>query len=613
MLRSHVASVVQDGFAFRVGRFQMADPDDPDCSSVVLNSQCFTCMADPIDPDDLDGSSVLHMADPSDAVDLDSSPAFQTAISDDPDRTSVLHMADPSDPDDPDSSSVGQQVSPAENQLLKRLDASMLRGVSLSVCLSGWGKHFSSNPSQSMYQVQARDYGLSFQVSKFDHFLSHDWGTVRSSKLLVMLIYFNSRAASLAAMACGTIVGLCREVGSFQDIVTATDYSTRTTVLASLLPQLVFVFFLCFWQRVSGFFRRPRVVFLDKLCIAQHNLELKAQGIWGLASFVDHSEELIISWSSRYFTRLWCCLEVAAFLRRRNAPPMVVLPVTTAWLKLGLIVFSLGMVAALQISRWAAIPMLRPPQSVVILSSAADVPLVIVAIAVCSWTGYFILGWWIEVQDVNRQLREFSVKLADCFCCANHHQHPETGQAVLCDRKLVFGALKEWYGGLDEEHLDKFDQEVRTTLLRKVEANFGASMKLIMPQSTLLLLMCGIFSPLLCDSVAWMRSLWLQEMEPMLKFWRCIVGISRFYAMPLIAFPVAFQMGQLVAIQLGTPLMKVSSRLLAAISVGLVTAVLAIFIHWSLNSLPTVMGADFWPLLASAWLLWWWILVKCFT
>ena len=98
LLRSHVASVVQDGFAFRVGRFQMADPDDPDCSSVVLNSQCFTCMADPIDPDDLDCSSVLHMADPSDAVDLDSSPAFQTAISDDPDRTSVLHMADPSDP-----------------------------------------------------------------------------------------------------------------------------------------------------------------------------------------------------------------------------------------------------------------------------------------------------------------------------------------------------------------------------------------------------------------------------------------------------------------------------------------------------------------------------------
>ena len=147
-----------------------------------------------------------------------------------------------------------------------------------------------------------------------------------------MLIYFNSRAAALAAMACATIVGLRREVGPFQDIVTATNYSARTTVLASLLPQLVFVFFLCFWQSVSGFFRRPRVVFLDKLCIAQHNLELKAQGIWGLVFFVDQSEELVILWPSRYFTRLWCCLEVAAFLRRRNAPPMVVLPVAKAWL-----------------------------------------------------------------------------------------------------------------------------------------------------------------------------------------------------------------------------------------------------------------------------------------
>lgn len=571
-------------------------------------------MADPGNPDNPDSSSVFQMADP-----------------DNPDSSSVLQMADPDDhdPNDPDSWSVGMEAlpgklggspavpaSPAENLLLKPLDASMLRGVSLSVCLSGWGKHFSSNPSQSMYQVQARDYGLSFQVPKFDHFLSHDWGTARSNKFLVMMIYFNSRAAALAAMACATIVGLCREVGPFQDIVTATDFSTRTMVLASLLPQLTFAFFMCFWQRMSGFFRRPRVVFLDKLCIAQHNLELKAQGIWGLASFVDQSEELIILWSSRYFTRLWCCLEVAAFLRRRNAPRMVVLPVASAWIKLGLMAFCLGMVAALQISRWATTPMLRPPRSVTSLS-AADVPLALFAIVGCSWAAYFLLGWWMEIQDVRKQLLEFSVKVAGCSCCANHHQHPETGQALLCDRKLVLGALKTWYGGAHEEHLDKFDQEVRTTLLQKVEASFGASMKLIMPQSTLLLLMCGIFSPYLCDSVAWMKNLWRQEMEPMLKFWRCIVAISRFYSMPLTAFPVGFQVGQQVTMRLGAPLVKVTSRLVAAMSVGVLTAVFAIFFHWCTNSLPTIMGeagsSDLWPLLALAWLLWWWFLVKCFT
>ena len=73
-------------------------------------------------------------------------------------------MAESDDNPDPDSWS-GQEA------LLKRLDASMLRGVSLSVCLSGQTFFI---PSQGMYQVQACDYGLSFQVSKFDYFLSDD-------------------------------------------------------------------------------------------------------------------------------------------------------------------------------------------------------------------------------------------------------------------------------------------------------------------------------------------------------------------------------------------------------------------------------------------------------
>ena len=49
---------------------------------------------------------------------------------------------------------VGGDVS--ENQLLKRMDPSLLRGVSLSVCLSRFGQHWSSH-AHSMYEV-TRDY-----------------------------------------------------------------------------------------------------------------------------------------------------------------------------------------------------------------------------------------------------------------------------------------------------------------------------------------------------------------------------------------------------------------------------------------------------------------------
>ena len=41
-----------------------------------------------------------------------------------------------------------------------------------------------------------------------------------------------------------------------------------------------FVLFLCFWQRLRALlFWGRRFVFLDKLCIAQHDDELKQQGV----------------------------------------------------------------------------------------------------------------------------------------------------------------------------------------------------------------------------------------------------------------------------------------------------------------------------------------------
>ena len=42
----------------------------------------------------------------------------------------------------------------------------------------------------------------------------------------------------------------------------------------------------------------------DRLCIAQHDVALKEQGIRGLGSFLAKSQNLTILWSGRYFSRL---------------------------------------------------------------------------------------------------------------------------------------------------------------------------------------------------------------------------------------------------------------------------------------------------------------------
>lgn len=75
----------------------------------------------------------------------------------------------------------------------------------------------------------------------------------------------------------------------------------------------------------------------DRLCIAQHDLALKAEGIRGLGCFLAKSRNLTILWSGRYFSRLslgeifrlrfvkvskvWCFVTVlSGFFRKKSFP-----------------------------------------------------------------------------------------------------------------------------------------------------------------------------------------------------------------------------------------------------------------------------------------------------
>merc|ERR1712205_221817 len=83
---------------------------------------------------------------------------------------------------------------------------------------------------------------------------------------------------------------------------------------ASVLCPSAFVIFLLFWQRFQQLVGlTPHFLFIDKHCIKQDEPELKARGIYGLAGFLLRSERLVLLWSPRYFTRLWCTFELAAW------------------------------------------------------------------------------------------------------------------------------------------------------------------------------------------------------------------------------------------------------------------------------------------------------------
>lgn len=59
------------------------------------------------------------------------------------------------------------------------------------------------------------------------------------------------------------------------------------------------------------------VVFLDRLCISQHD---------GLSNFLDNPKSFTILWSPRYFSRVWCSFELASFFRQDSGKLLRLMP-----------------------------------------------------------------------------------------------------------------------------------------------------------------------------------------------------------------------------------------------------------------------------------------------
>jgi hypothetical protein len=53
----------------------------------------------------------------------------------------------------------------------------------------------------------------------------------------------------------------------------------------------------------------------------------KQQGIQGLPAFILNSQQIFIMWDSMYFTRGWCCFELAVFKALRPDDPIRIFPV----------------------------------------------------------------------------------------------------------------------------------------------------------------------------------------------------------------------------------------------------------------------------------------------
>eukprot|EP00929_Paragymnodinium_shiwhaense_P039238 TRINITY_DN20633_c0_g1_i1.p1 TRINITY_DN20633_c0_g1~~TRINITY_DN20633_c0_g1_i1.p1 ORF type:complete len:567 (+),score=27.16 TRINITY_DN20633_c0_g1_i1:341-2041(+) len=279
----------------------------------------------------------------------------------------------------------------------------------------------------------------------------------------------NRQAAVIGSMLLAAVMVLARET-----LVLSTQTGPPLTpetetvhpldlISFSLLGPLSYVVLLFHWHSLRARLGYKRFLFVDKLCICQHDADKKSQGILGLAAFLRHSTRLVVLWSPTYFSRLWCTYELAAWFHFENELSSVLfVPVEIPPRLVYSFIFTAAISNLNYYLFWIQLQ----------FNVSLGVDLLPILNAINSILFVYIAQGHVEhVGGLQQELTNFEVQRTACFCCTNDHRHPETGAPLECDRKMVYSTLREWIGtsGEDEdEHLSTFNDEVRTTLSQYV-------------------------------------------------------------------------------------------------------------------------------------------------
>ena len=259
--------------------------------------------------------------------------------------------------------------------------------------------------------------------------------------------------------------------------------------LISGFGYLTFAVVLSCWQHIRDVVMHPRLMFMDKLCIPQEDEHEKERHILGLAGYLRSSRKLVVLWSEFYCTRLWCMYECASYLRTNpDAGCVQVMPVAVPLLIL------------LHCTWWAACRAITTMLWTAPALASWDIPLraTLGFLAVCT---ALMLTFPLQarvgaqlVQSLGQlvcQLRNFSIHKAECSCCSQQHQHPQTKAAIPCDRELVYQTLAEWHGepgqSLDSR-LDMFSESIRKDLANRILKDWGNGALPLRP------FVCAVFS-----------------------------------------------------------------------------------------------------------------------
>jgi len=290
-------------------------------------------------------------------------------------------------------------------------------------------------------------YGMSGQTSRIHTFWSHSWHSSVWMKIATLLFFKNGTAAaviSLASVACVVPLYVLHVLPEF----------TEQCGWCSLVGSASYVLTLIFW-------RRSELVFVDRCCIHQTNPQLKAEGLVSLGAIIKSSDSLLVLWDPTYAQRLWCMLELAAFLHshpEKSLRQIVVQPTITGPFSL---VGSLLVITSILLSHVLGrnLPELaeKPLSSVLLLC----IPIVMFIRFGSKFRAYYR-----DVDMLEAQFGSFDVDRAECHCCALGH--PEVnGMPMPCDREILRRCIGTWFGSIEAFH-HQVQSEVKEALVEQL-------------------------------------------------------------------------------------------------------------------------------------------------
>eukprot|EP00438_Fugacium_kawagutii_P027697 Skav213627 [mRNA] locus=scaffold2986:641389:642846:- [translate_table: standard] len=308
-------------------------------------------------------------------------------------------------------------------------------------------------------------YFKSRKTQKISTFWSHSWHGSHWKKIVTLITIYNGPIAIVSGMFIATVMMILFAL----ELLPGIDRGKQLphSYLCSLSGFVVTALVIIFW-------RPQKHIFLDRICISQTDMTLKAQAIKSLAGLLKESDSMLILWDPTWTERLWCLFELAAFLQSKKGQQkeLIVRPTFLGPMQVAFFLLAAVLMIPLLVAPFPNDGMDGRNWWVPSTASLLTFSSVVVYAGMSTLRKYFR-----DLDVMKHQLLNISFDSTRSSCCDCDHVS-STGLRMLCDRKIVKECLNVWFGSQEG-----FEETVRSEILEIL--SYDLAKRVLTTRSTL--------------------------------------------------------------------------------------------------------------------------------